>query len=625
MTARVGRSYQVVAALSVLLGLGAAAASLVVGSTLAELRAEARTNQIAAEGVVDIGFALRTALNDAAESPNEASLVTLGQARRQGVPLDVLVRARDTAEPALSETGGVVVARYRTARPPADVATRRRAITGVLVVPVPVRSILKEIAPAEGGIAITGPERTVAAAPAPVPSGALSYSVGLPPTLVSGWTVVTWSPPPRIPLAAWLVAAAAALAGIGIAVFVFRRGQRAAGAASDLERQRRQHETLSGLSAVAQRSLDLAEVLPAVATQLSDALGLRGLLLTAPGPVAERALFATGQTPDVAAAQDQRSTLAAGATMSILMARGGRTVARLTVTAGRDLGPLDLATLRETADVLTSAMANAEAFAQQRELLERMREVDELKTVFLATASHELRTPVGIVKGFARLLTEQVEDLSTEQIARYADRVEANAQQLSELVENLLDFSRLERGVHAGAELVPIDLGLTVSAILDQQGDLAPNHSVVAHTPPGFEVLGSVHAVERVLTNLVGNAGKYSPAGTTIRVRVHRAGDRVELVVDDEGSGVPLADREQVFSRFFRGAGDAVVGTRGAGLGLAIVREFAHAMRGQVSVAESPSGGARFITSYPAVDAPDAVAAVLTPSKSVEGDPDVTP
>jgi signal transduction histidine kinase len=114
-----------------------------------------------------------------------------------------------------------------------------------------------------------------------------------------------------------------------------------------------------------------------------------------------------------------------------------------------------------------------------------------------------------------------------------------------------------------------------------------------------------LQAVERVVSNLVGNAAKYSPAGTTIRVSVRERRGRAELAVDDEGPGVPQAEREQVFTRFFRGRGDSVTATRGAGLGLAIVTEFAATMNGQVSVTSAAGGGARFVVTYPLAGAPD--------------------
>ncbi len=599
-------SYRVLAIVALLLGLGAAAAALWTGATIAQLRADAQAKAAAAEGVVDVGFALRTALNDAAAQRADGREVSLQRARTQGVPLPDLVQARDTGDPTLSATGEVVVARYGGPQPPADVATRRREIAGVVVVPVPLSSILSDIARDHGGIAVLGPEQPVAQAPTAVPPDAVSYSVDLPPTLVSGWTVVTWSPAPGIPLGAWTIASFSAMAGLGATTLVTRRARRVSRRAAAQERRRSQQETLTGLAAVAQRSLDLAEVLPAVATQLSDELGLRGLRLTGPSAQADRSVFVVGHVAPSAPESPHVVSLGAGESLSILMARGGRTVARMTVTAGRPLDEHDLSTLRETADVLTSALANAEAFAQQRELVQRLREVDDLKTVFLATASHELRTPVGIISGFARLLADNATTFTIDQIATYAGRVDANARQLSDLVENLLDFSRLERGVHARTEHQVLDLGACVTTILDQHADLASDHQLLCHAPPGHLVLGAAHAVERVVTNLVGNAGKYAPAGTTIRVRVQLSGDdRVEIVVDDEGPGVPAGERDQVFSRFFRGRGDAVTNTRGAGLGLAIVQEFAASMSGVVSVREAPTGGARFVVSYPVAE-PDA-------------------
>lgn len=599
-----GWVFRTASVLALVVGLGGAAVALWVGASMAQLRADADAKESAADGVVDVGFALRTTLNDAATLPDDGATLSFPEAQEQGVPLRDLVRARDTGEPTLSETGVVIVARYSTPAPPPDVAARRQAITGVQVVPVPLRSVLADIAPDDGGIAVMGPERPVAQAPTPVPQGAVSHTVELPPTLVTGWTVLTWSPDPGVPAAAWAAALTLLLAGLGAAGLVERRYRLALRAAADLARDRRHQETLASLAAVAQRSLDLAEVLPAVATQLSDALGLRGLRLSDPAASVDRSLFVTGQVGEVAHDTPYPQHLAAGDSTSMLLARGGRTVARLTVTAGRDLDEGDMATLRSAADLLTPALANAETFSQQRELLARMREVDDLKTVFLATASHELRTPVGIINGFARLLVDNVGAFTPEQTATYAERVEANARQLSELVDNLLDFSRLERGVRSGGETEVLDLGATVTQVLEARSDLAENHQVVTHAPPGLRVLGTEHAVERVLTNFVGNAGKYSPAGTTIRVRVQDRDGRVELLVDDEGPGVPPAERDQVFSRFYRGGGDAVVNTRGAGLGLAIVREFAQSMRGQVSVEEAPTGGARFIASFPAAEEP---------------------
>jgi signal transduction histidine kinase len=374
-------------------------------------------------------------------------------------------------------------------------------------------------------------------------------------------------------------------------------------------------------------------VLPAVTTQLSDALGLRGLSLTTPTHEGERAFFRHGETPTPVTGSSLPQTVPAGESVSLLLARAGRTVARLNLLAGRQLDAEDLVTLEAAGEILTSALTNAEAFAQQREALQRLRAVDELKTVFLATASHELRTPVGVISGFAELLSKHIEALDHDRVRDYAGRIDTTAQQLASLVENLLDFSRMERGVGGEQEHVALDLGATVRRILDQHQDLSTNHQVLLSAAQEVRVRGTEHAVERVLTNLVGNASKYSPAGTTIRVLVRRQGDRVALHVDDEGPGVPAADRDQVFSRFYRGSGDAVVGTRGAGLGLAIVHEFAASMGGVASVSEAPTGGARFSVRFPVAsetddpdvtDATDGHDGLATPSVPLlEGTTDV--
>ena len=238
-----------------------------------------------------------------------------------------------------------------------------------------------------------------------------------------------------------------------------------------------------------------------------------------------------------------------------------------------------LDSLATAAELLGSTLANAEAYARQQDLLERMRSVDELKTVFLATASHELRTPVTAIVGFSTLLVDQWGRMPDERARTLVERIKANGTRLDVLIEQLLDFSRLERGLpQANDEL--LNLGATVQRILDDQPELTAQHALEVVVTEDCLVRGSSAAVERVVTNLVGNAAKYSPPGARITVTVRPDDGTALLVVDDEGSGVPAADRERIFSRFFRGRGDAVARTRGAGIGLAIVAEYAASMGG---------------------------------------------
>ena len=605
---RVGWGPRLVAAVLVLIGVLAAVGVVVTAQEHESLEAEARTRAAAATAASLVAAELRTTVTEserrALDGFGGAPPLRLSEAEQRGVPTTTTIRARDTGEPLLDESGVVVVATYDSPTRPASVAERRASFAGLHVVPMQIEDALSRIRPAEGGIAVSGPEQVVAEVAESRPAEATTHTVVLSPALAADWTVTVWTPETGVPGAAWAAAVLIGLLGLAGAAALLHREQRSALAAEELRRLRAQSAGVARMAAVAQQSLDLAEVLPAISTELTSALQLRGLALTTTGPEGELPFFSVGEEPGTPVSSHLPARVEPGETVSVLLARAGRTVARLQVVAGRRLDAHDVDTLASVAEILASALANAEAFAQQRELLQRLRSVDELKTVFLATASHELRTPVGAITGFARLLSSKVDVLTPDQVRSFADRVDNNAQQLASLVDNLLDFSRLERGAGAATEHEVLDLGATVRRILDQQPDVAADHVVTCQTDPGVHVLGSDHAVERVLTNLVGNAAKYSPVGTTIRVGV-RAGDgRAELVVDDEGAGVPEGDREQIFSRFFRGRGDAVVNTRGAGLGLAIVSEFAASMAGQVSVATAPSGGARFVVSYPCAGQP---------------------
>ena len=595
----------------VVIAVLAAAAVLLVARDQSALKAEREARAAAAVAVVRVGDELRTAMSDAASGAVAgARQVALAESTAVGVSGDVATRARDSGVPVLEDSGAglVVVATYDTASPPATVEERRQHATGLRVASLDLGPTLNSLRPSRGGISLAGPERTIQSLPGPRPADQHAYAVTLQPGPVQVWTLTLWTAAPPIPASVWLTVLGIVGAGVGAAGWLVRRDRRSRRSQQELVRLREASATTAALATVAQHSLDLADLLPAITNDLAAALGLQGLSLGAPTSDGERQFFAWGVAPAaVSASSVLPDEVRAGETVGLTLGRGGRTVARLRVVAGRDLDRHDLSALGAATEVLTSALANAETFAQQRELLERMRTVDELKTVFLATASHELRTPVSAIAGYSQLLATSWDSLSAEEVRMFAGQVDSNAQRLGALVEDLLDFSRLERGAGVVEADSVLDLGEVVTRILDEQPDLAPDHQVLHQTVGGLGVAGSSQAVERVVSNLVGNAAKYSPAGTVIRVSVRENRGRAELAVDDEGPGVPQAEREQIFTRFFRGRGDSVTATRGAGLGLAIVSEFAATMGGQVSVTSADGGGARFVVSYPLSGSPEPI------------------
>ena len=500
----------------------------------------------------------------------------------------------------------IVVPVFGAGAPTVTTGDRRAALTAYRVVPLTLLPVLGDEAPEDGGLLVQGPQGRVVAQTGAVPAGARTFAVDLQLTGQPGWQLGGWVAAPGVPTGTWLAVVAVLFAAVVAAgVVAVSRRHRAAEAHTrwQLERDR---ALVAGLAPLAQTSLDLGRVVPAVSTHLADGLALAGLGLSVPSEGGERRLFTWGTTPDwaVLPLAEVPDVVPPGQTYALALTRGGRLLGTLRIVTGEPLERADLLSLATASDLLGSTLANAEAFGRQQVLVERMRSVDELKTIFLATASHELRTPVTAIVGFSGLLLADWDTLEPAQARQFVERVEANARALSTLIEQLLDFSRLERGLHpAGTEL--LDLGARVAAVLADQPDLHGRHVLRSELAQGCTVRGSASAVERIVTNLVGNAAKYSPEGSTITVTLQPDGERVTLLVDDEGDGVPEADRERVFSRFFRGGDDVVTRTRGAGIGLAIVAEYAASMAATASVRTAPTGGARFVVSFPAVLVPE--------------------
>lgn len=352
---------------------------------------------------------------------------------------------------------------------------------------------------------------------------------------------------------------------------------------------------LTSLAPLLQETLELGLVLPEIATRLRDELDLAGIGFAAPDSRGGfRDLYQLGSVDRVEPVSDLLPPLLAGESTAIVMHRGGRNVGMLRVNPRRAMSIDEIDALRGAVELATAAIVSGQLFEQQDEAMRRMREVDELKTAFLSTASHELRTPVTAIKGFATLLDGSWDgDITDEDQRIYASRILANAKSLDSLLQDLLDFSRLERG-RLLTRASPVDLVNVVAELLDRLSILFKEHELARDLEPTPLVLADPAGLERILANLLSNAVHYAPHGTKVTVRTASTGNGAELIVDDEGPGVPPAERAKIFSRFFRGTGDAVVRTRGTGIGLAVVKEYVDQLGGAVSVESAPGGGARF-------------------------------
>ena len=232
----------------------------------------------------------------------------------------------------------------------------------------------------------------------------------------------------------------------------------------------------------------------------------------------------------------------------------------------------------------------------------RERQVERLKADFIATVSHELRTPVTPIKGYADLLRRRGAQMTPEKRAECLDVISDRAEHLTRLVEDLLLASRIsatEGSSPTAVDLAACDL---VPLVRRACGDFGADGERLRVDLPAEPVAVAVDPlrVVQVLTNLVGNALKYSEPGTPVDVRLQVSGDRVEVEVEDRGRGIPTDQLERVFDKFHRVEDPMRMTTGGTGLGLYIARELTTAMGGRLDCRSTLGVGSVFRLTLPA-------------------------
>ena len=227
-----------------------------------------------------------------------------------------------------------------------------------------------------------------------------------------------------------------------------------------------------------------------------------------------------------------------------------------------------------------------------------------VKDEFVATVSHELRTPLTSIVGYVAILLED-DDLEP-QMAAQLRVVERNAARLTALVEALLQEAHHADGV-VPLTREQVDLAQIATASVDAAGPLAQAGGVELESEVSgpAQVVADPERLAQVVDNLVSNAIKYTPRGGRARVSVRREGDHVELSVSDTGIGISDAEREQLFTRFFRARAAAESAIQGVGLGLSIAKAIVQSHGGRIEVDSEPGRGSVFRVSLPVGTAPD--------------------
>ncbi len=235
--------------------------------------------------------------------------------------------------------------------------------------------------------------------------------------------------------------------------------------------------------------------------------------------------------------------------------------------------------------------------------------LEEVRRDFVANVSHELKTPIGAVS----LLAEALEQASKEpdEVKRFAKRLSIEAERLARISHEIIELSRLQASdvLH---EAVVVDVDDVIAQALDRNRVAAEKHgiSLVSGGDAGAEVFGDSDLLVTAVHNLIANAIQYSPDNSRVGIGVSHADGVVEIAVTDQGVGIPEAERDRVFERFFRVDSARSRNTGGTGLGLAIVKHVVQNHGGDVRVWSHAGSGSTFTIRLP--EAASSPAAALT-------------
>ena len=248
-----------------------------------------------------------------------------------------------------------------------------------------------------------------------------------------------------------------------------------------------------------------------------------------------------------------------------------------------------------------------DATVELRQAVERLQELDHLKSQFLSIASHELRTPITAVSGFAQLALRDLKQRGTrsdeygkelERLTRQLTIIHDQSAKLGRLVRELLDVSRIQAG-RVDFEMAPTDMIELARAVVEQAQMVQGSRRIEVDARGEATVVGDRDHLEQVIANLVDNALKYSPEGGPVHVRVQGEKDHVRITVEDEGIGIPPEQLSRVFDIFYRTAEAERRRTPGLGLGLYITRGIVERHGGRIWAESAVGTGTKVHVTLP--------------------------
>jgi signal transduction histidine kinase len=226
--------------------------------------------------------------------------------------------------------------------------------------------------------------------------------------------------------------------------------------------------------------------------------------------------------------------------------------------------------------------------------ISREREEEEQRSTFVSVISHELQTPIAIIKGYASTLARSDAVLHPEALHTRLKAIEEEADRLNKLVGNLLYASRIQAG-GLQMDVTPLDLAPLIERVAERLRVKNPEAAIALDLPAHLPtVLADRERIEEVLQNLLDNAIKYSPGKARITVSCRATSDEVVVSISDQGMGISLREQSEIFERFQRAGNSKSSAIQGAGLGLYICRAIVEAHGGRIWVESTLHSGSTF-------------------------------
>jgi two-component system phosphate regulon sensor histidine kinase PhoR len=224
-----------------------------------------------------------------------------------------------------------------------------------------------------------------------------------------------------------------------------------------------------------------------------------------------------------------------------------------------------------------------------------IRQAEQLKTSFVAAASHELRTPLTSIRGFVATLLQAGEGgFDWETQAEFLEIVDTEAERLGQLLDDLLNTARIESGMAIQFNFQGVDLNLVIKGVVKLQSSYVRGHTIEVECEGLPPVQADEAKIIQVLNNLLGNAIKYSPNGGTITISAAEEDGGVRISVSDQGMGIPKEALSKMFQRFYRVEGSHMVGIKGTGLGLYLIKHLIDGHNGRIWVESEFGQGSTF-------------------------------